>query len=102
VDITIDGPTIVLAGDFDVRSTWEVRNAIYEHLDGHDEDVVVDLTDVTSIDVTALRVLAVATRRATRSGHHLTLRGCCPAVRRLLHISRLARAVEVERSAATA
>ena len=102
MDITIDGATIVLAGDFDVRSTWEVRGAIYEHLDGFDEDVVVDLTDVSSIDVTALRVLAVATRRASRDGHHLTLRGCCPAVRRLLHISRLARAVEVERSAATA
>ena len=102
MDIAIDGPRIVLGGDFDVRSTWEVRNAIYEHLEGHDQDVVVDLTDVTSVDVTALRVLAVATRRASRAGHHLTLRGCCPAVRRLLHISRLARAVEVERSAATA
>ena len=34
------------AGDFDVRSTWEVRNAIYELLDVHDDDVVVDLTDV--------------------------------------------------------
>lgn len=102
MDIAIEGPTIVLDGDFDVRCTSQVRHVIYEHLEGHDEDVVVDLTRVTSIDVTALRVLAVATRRASRDGHHLTLRGCCPAVRRLLHISRLARAVEVERSAATA
>ncbi len=102
MDITTDGQTLVLSGDFDVRSTWEVRTAIYELLEGHDHDVVVDLTDVLSIDVTALRVLAVATRRAGRAGHHLTLRGCCPAVRRLLHISRLAHAVEVERAAATA
>lgn len=102
MEITADGAALVLAGDFDVRSTWEVRNAIYEHLEGHDEDVVVDLTDVTNVDITALRVLAVATRRATRAGHHLTLRGCCPAVLRLLHISRLARAVELERSAASA
>lgn len=102
MNITIDGATVVLSGDFDVRSTWEVRNALYEHLASHQHDVVVDLTQVTSIDVTALRVLAVATRRARRSGRHLTLRGCCPAVRRLLHISRLAGAVEVERSPATA
>ncbi|MGI8646576.1 MAG: STAS domain-containing protein [Nocardioides sp.] len=102
MDITTDGHKLLLGGDFDVRSTWEVRNAIYELLDGHDQDIVVDLTDVGSIDVTALRVLAVATRRASRAGHRLTLRGCCPAVRRLLHISRLAHAVEVERSAATA
>ena len=102
MDITTDGPTLVLSGDFDVRSTWEVRNAIYEHLEGHDADVVVDLTDVTAIDMTALKVLAVATRTASREGHRLTLRGCGPAVRRMLHLSRLIRVVEVERTAASA
>ena len=102
MDILTDGPTLVLSGDFDVRSTMEVRTAIYEHLDGHDEDVVVDLTDVDSVDVTALKVLAVATREATRAGHHLVLRGCGPAVRRLLHLSRLMRVVELEREVASA
>ena len=63
MEILTDGPTLVLSGDFDVRSTMEVRTAIYELLEGHDEDVVVDLTDVTSVDLTALKVLAVATRR---------------------------------------
>ena len=92
----------MLSGDFDVRSTWQVRQAIYDHLEGHDEDVVVDLTDVDSVDVTALKVLAVATREASRAGHHLTLRGCGPAVRRLLHLSHLIRVVEVERVARSA
>jgi anti-anti-sigma factor len=102
MEIFTDGPTIHLSGDFDVRSTMEVRNAIYEHLHGRDEDVVVDLTDVTTIDMTALKVLAVATRQAARSGHHLTLRGCGPSVRRMLHLTRLIRVVEVERVAASA
>lgn len=102
MDIVTDGPTVVLSGDFDVRSTMEVRTAIYDLLEGHDEDVVVDLTEVGSIDLTALKVLAVATREATRSGRHLILRGCGPAVRRLLHMSRLIRVVEVEREVATA
>jgi len=102
MDILTDGPTLVLSGDFDVRSTMDVRTAIYEHLEGHDEDVVVDLSQVDSIDVTALKVLAVATREAGRSGHHLVLRGCGPAVRRMLHLSRLIRVVEVERAAASA
>lgn len=102
MDIIRDGRTLVLSGDFDVRSTWEVRNAIYEHLEGHDEDVIVDLSDVDTVDVTALKVLAVATREAGRAGHHLTLRGCGPAVRRLLHLSRLIRVVELERGSATA
>ena len=102
MEILTDGPTILLSGDFDVRSTWEVRNAIYEHLQGHDEDVVIDLTEVTTIDLTALKVLAVATRQAARAGHHLTLRGCGPSVRRMLHLTRLIRVVEVERVAASA
>ena len=102
MDIVSDGPTLVLSGDFDVRSTWEVRNALREHLHGREQDVVVDLTDVTTLDVTAARVLAYASREAGRSGHHVTLRGCGPAVRRMLHLSRLMRFVDVERAAATA
>jgi anti-anti-sigma factor len=102
MDIVNDGPTLVLSGQFDARSTMEVRSAIYEHLDGCDHDLVVDLSDVTSVDVIALRVLAAATHRAERRGRHLTLRGCGPAVRRLLHLSHLIRVVEVERAAASA
>ena len=49
-----------------------------------------------------IKVLAFATRRAASLGRHVTLRGCGPAVRRLLHLSRLIRVVEVEREAATA
>ncbi len=102
MDITTDGPTLLLSGDFDVRSTWEARNAIYELIEGRAEDIVIDLTDVTTIDMTALKVLAVATRQASREGQHLTLRGCGPAVRRMLHLTRLIRVVELERVAATA
>lgn len=103
MDIATDGPTLVLSGAFDVRSTGKVRKALYDHLHVYDQqDVVVDLTDVFTIDLTALKVLAVATRQASRDGHHLTLRGCGPAVRRMLHLTRLIRVVEVERQAASA
>jgi anti-anti-sigma factor len=102
MDIVHDGHTLVLSGDFDVRSTMEVRSAIHEHLHGYEQDLVVDLTGVTTLDVTAARVLAYASLEAGRAGHHVLLRGCGPAVRRMLHVSRLARFVEVERAAATA
>jgi len=101
-DIVADTHVLVLHGDFDVRSTGEVRNAIYECIDVHDDDVVVDMTDVSTIDATALRLLAVATRHAWLSGHHLTVRNPGPAVRRMAHLTRLAHAIEVERVAATA
>ena len=101
--ITTDGATLVLSGDFDVRSTWMVRSAIYDHLATQGEgNVHIDLSDVRLVDLTALKVLAVATREASRAGQHLTLRGCGPAMRRLLHLSHLIRVVELEREAATA
>ncbi len=102
MEIATDGSTLVLIGDFDARSTWEVRNALRERLLLSERDVVVDLTEVTSIDVTATRVLAYASREASLSGNHVTLRGCGPAVRRMLHLSRLMRFVDVERAAASA
>ena len=102
MDITTDGPTLLLSGDFDVRSTWRVREALYDHLHQYAGDVVVDLSGVIVVDLTALKVLAVATRAARRDGHHFTLRGCGPAVRRMLHLSRLIRVVEVERQAVSA
>jgi anti-anti-sigma factor len=102
MDIISDGPTVVLHGDFDVRSTWQVRTAIDERLNSYDDDVVIDMTDVSTIDATALRLLAVATRHAWLTGHHLTVRNPGPAVRRMAHLTRLAHAIEVERVAATA
>src|SRR3954468_7173806 len=101
-DIVAGGHVILLHGEFDVRSTWEVRNPIYECIDVHDGDVVLDMTDVSTIDVTALRLLAVATRHAWLAGRHLTVRNPGPAVRRMAHLARLAHAIEVERVAATA
>jgi anti-anti-sigma factor len=100
MEITRDGTVLVLGGDLDVRSTMDVRNAVYDLLASYDGDVVIDLSDVDSIDVTALRMLAVATRQALRDGHHLMLRGCSPAVRRMLLLSHLNRVVEVDRSGA--
>ncbi len=101
MDIATDGSALVLSGDFDVRSTWKVRTAVYDHLAAYDH-VVVDLTDVETVDVVALRVLAAASRHAARVGQQLTLRGCNGAVRRLLHMTHLIRVVELERHAVSA
>jgi len=102
MEIYTDGPRLVLAGDFDVRSTWEVRAALYDHMATCAQDVVLDLSQVTAVDVTALRVLAVASRYARAHDRRLTLRGCRPAVRRLQLISRLDRMLEVEPAAVSA
>ena len=103
MQITTDGSILRLSGDIDVRTTGEVRNAVYEHLRCNDEgEITIDLTDVDSIDHTALKVLAVASRFALRDGQRIVLRGTCPAVRRMLHLSHLIRFFEVERDAVPA
>ncbi len=94
VDIMCDGPVLVLSGDLDVRSTMQVRTVVQELLGSYDE-VAIDLSGVESADVTALKMLAAATVQAIRDGHHLTLRHPSAAVRRMLHLSHLARVVKV-------
>ncbi|GGR66268.1 anti-anti-sigma factor [Nocardioides luteus] len=98
MEIVIDGPTLVFSGDFDVRSTWMARSVIYDHLATVEGDVVLDFSEVDNADLTALKLLAVATRQARAEGRHLILQGCTPAVRRMLHLSRLYRVLDVERS----
>ena len=100
MDIRTDGPTLVLHGDFDGRSTFQVRTALSERLAAAEHEIVVDLSGVRSIDVPALRVLAYASHAASRTGHLVRLRGCGPQVVRMLLLTRLMRFVEVDRTAA--
>jgi anti-anti-sigma factor len=89
MDVVADGSTLLISGQLDVRSIAELRARLYDHLSEHEEAVVLDLSGVESADLPALRMLAVASRVANRSGHRLSVRGCPDGVRRLLHLSHL-------------
>ncbi|WP_370289946.1 STAS domain-containing protein [Nocardioides sp.] len=97
--MSTDGAVVMLHGDFDARSTHEVRDVVYDTLDRH-RAVVVDLSDVRAVDVTALRLLAAATFVAHRAERRVTLRGCNGSVRRLLHRTHLIRLVHLDRATA--
>ena len=104
--ISTDGQVLMLGGDLDVRSTSEVRAAVHRHLREHGADadgrVIVDISGVVSIDATALKVIAAASRQARHRGARVVLRGACPAVRRMLHLTHLIRVVDLERDSISA
>jgi anti-anti-sigma factor len=91
-----DGSTLELSGSLDVRRTAELRAAVYRLLDDCDGDVYVDVSRVDSVDMTTLKMLAVANRVAERDGHRVVLRGGSPGLRRLLHLSHLRSMLPVE------
>jgi anti-anti-sigma factor len=98
MELTVDDRTLILHGHFDVRSTGIVREALYERIGSTSGNLVVDLAGVEAIDATALRVLAAAGRVMDREGRALVLRGCSPALRRILAFTRLRRLVRLERA----
>jgi anti-anti-sigma factor len=96
--VTISGSTMILTGRFDGRSTARVREALYELARSSGGDVVIDVSGVESIDSAALKLLAAATRNFERDGRTLMLRGCSPALRRVIAFTRLRRLILLERS----
>ncbi|HET8604160.1 MAG TPA: STAS domain-containing protein [Marmoricola sp.] len=100
MELWTEGATLRVSGQVDVRTIAELRDALYGLLEAHPGDVVLDLTDVESADLTSLRMIAVASRLATREGRTLLVQGCPPLVRRLLHLSHLRGLVAVGDTAA--
>ncbi|HLN75447.1 MAG TPA: STAS domain-containing protein [Nocardioidaceae bacterium] len=98
MELSVNDRTLILSGYFDVRSTGMVREALYEHIERTSGNVVVDLAEVEAMDATALRVLAAAGKVLERDNRALILRGCSPALRRVIAFTRLRRLVTVERA----
>ena len=93
---TTNSNTLELAGSLDVRCTAEIRAAVYRLLGEQAGDVRVDISRVESVDLTTLKMLAVANRAAEQEGRRVVLSGGSPAVRRLLHLSHLRWMLPVE------
>ena len=90
------GSTLELSGSLDVRCIGEVRTAVYRLLDECDGVVYVNIAQVESVDMTTLKMLAVANRAAERAGQQVVLTGGSPGLRRLLHLSHLRSMLPVE------
>ncbi len=90
---------IPLSGHLDGRCSTELRDAITCHLADHaHEDLVLDMSEVESVDLTVLRLLAMVAVRLQRDGHRLVLLGCRRSLRRVLTRGVLPRLFVVQRS----
>lgn len=97
MELTRDAETLRIRGRLDGRNTHRVRRALYDHIAATAGDVVVDLEDVESADVNALRMLAAAQRQVERGPRHLVLQGCNPALRRTVAITRMRKLIRLQR-----
>jgi anti-sigma B factor antagonist len=85
-DRTEEGWLIRVDGDVDLASAPALEDALEK---AGEDPVRVDLSGVTFMDSSGLRVLLAASKRAKERGHHLTLASPAGPVRRLLEITGL-------------
>jgi anti-anti-sigma factor len=93
----LSAPTVVaVCGELDLGTVARVRERIEDALADRPASLVVDLTQCSFLDATALGMLLEAHRRMARNGGLLTLRGCSPRVLRLLSLTGLRRVFDLD------
>jgi len=78
---------LVLAGEIDLATSGQFRDAIEGALAAPGSSVVIDMTDVTFMDSTMLRELLRAHKEIDAGGGRLVIAGAQAAVRRLLELT---------------
>jgi anti-sigma B factor antagonist len=87
-----DGETLVrAAGELDVNTAPELREQLARLIAEDTRRIVVDLSDVSFVDSTALSVLVSALKRLRQADGDLELASPNPSVRRVFEITGLTR-----------
>ncbi len=83
-----DGRTVIAAvGEVDAASADVLRSAIFELVDGGEANVAIDMSEVSFIDSSGLRVLIAGYKAVQAAGGALTVQAPSDAVVRLLEIT---------------
>ena len=86
-----------LGPHLDVRNVGVARSALDGAVAGAMGDVVVDMTEVESIDAAGLGMITAMHLRCERSGLRLVLSNCPREIRRVLAVTRLNRILHLDR-----
>ena len=88
----LDGDTVVrAAGELDVNTAPELREQLARLIAEDARQIVIDLTEVSFVDSTALSVLVSALKRLRQADGDLELASPNPSVRRVFEITGLTR-----------
>jgi len=93
-----DGATIAIAGELDAHSAPALRDELAAS--SGPDDIVVDMSGITFMDSSGLRVLIDAHQRAADSDSRLVLCAPSSSVRRVLQIAGVLDHLEVRNSVA--
>lgn len=78
-----------VGGELDLANSATLQQYLVDQLDKQPSDVVVDLTEVSFLDSTALSAFIVAYHKARKAGGGLHLAGATGTARRVLDITQL-------------
>ena len=100
LELTVDGgptTTVVLAGELDPATAPNLRDAVGDLVADPDvERVVLDLSGLTFLDSSGLRVFVTAREELRERGAELVLRGPSANTQRLLDITGLGEIIAVD------
>ena len=98
VSVTVAEPEVfvTVAGEIDMYTVGRLATAIEEQLPDHPDRIVVDLSGVTLCDSMGLGTLVLLNRSAQRARSRLILRRPSANLRRLLEITGVGNALDVE------
>lgn len=82
-----DHTVVVVSGEVDAASSDSLRTAIFDVIEGGQPKVVIDMSEVSFIDSSGLRVLIGGYKAAESAGGSLTIGAPSDAVVRLLEIT---------------
>lgn len=88
VEVTADHgrSTVHLAGELDVFTVGQLRDAVHKACDAHPQVLVIDLTDLTFIDIRGVHQLVDLTQDTRAQGVPVEIRHRSRAVERLAHL----------------
>ena len=95
------GTTLHIAGELDLATASQLGTRLEAVVDASIGDVTIDLSQVTFVDSTGLKMLVSTQRRLRAEDRRLTVRNPCGTLLRVFEVSGLGDALNVQGPAAS-